>query len=116
MDLNKDGGKILGEVFREFYPKDPTYVMVDINDLVAKFYNGQRFGKYKVSIIEKNKIDDIYKIETFEKYLSIETDVDEYSAIFSNNFKTVDELRDFIKGFVEICNMHLGGNVRRKSK
>lgn len=116
MDLNNDHGKILGEVLGEFYPQDLTYIMVDINDLVTKFHNGQRFGKYKVTIIEKNKNDDIYKIETFEKYLSIETDVDEYDAIFPNNFETVDELREFIKGFVEICNTHLGENIRRKSK
>lgn len=117
MDLNNDHGKILGEVLGEFYPEDPTCIMVDINDLVTKFHNGQRFGKYKVTIIEKNN-DDIYKIETFEKYLSIETDADEYGAIaiFPNNFETVDEFREFIKEFVEICNTHLGENIRRKSK
>lgn len=112
MDLNKDRGKILGEVLREFYPQDPTYIMYDINDLGTKFYNGQRFGKYKVTIIENNGV---YKIETFEKYFSIETDIDTYRAIFSNNFETVDELREFIKGFVETCNTHLGENVWRKS-
>lgn len=116
MDLNKDHGKILGEVLREFYPQDPTYIMYDINDLGTKFYNGQRFGKYKVTITEKNKNNGIYKIETFEKYLSIETDINKYGAIFSNDFETVDELREFIKGFVEICNTHLGENAWRKSK
>lgn len=106
MDLNNDHGKILGEVLREFYPQDPTYIMFDIDGLATKFYNGQRFGKYKATIIEKNNVA-IYKIETFEKYLSIEIDDNECGANFSNNFETVDELREFIKGFVEICNTHL---------
>lgn len=118
MNLNNDRGKILGEVLREFYPKDLTYIMYDINDLGTNFYNGQRFGKYKVTVTENRRglFHGIYKIETFDKYLSIETDIDKYGAIFSNNFETVDELREFIKGFVEICNTHLGENAWRKSK